>query len=202
MTYLPWWAGGVALASVMLLHWLLTRRMMAVSGRFTALVDRVRFGPPKNEAAEMTDAELIAAMQELTAEAFGPDAVKPVEPEALAAAPALDRATQQTSSAHLVFLGGLALGGLISALAAGAFSPSFSLHGDAFARLTGGSPLRTVGILFVGGLFVGAGTRMAGGCTSGHGLCGVSRFQPGSLAATAAFFGAGIAVSLLLGRLM
>ena len=202
MTYLPWWAGGLLLASVMILHWLLTCRMMAVSGRFTALVDRVRFGPPKNEAAEMTDAELIAAMQELTAEAFGADAVKPVEPEVAAAPAPLDRRPPQTSSAHLVFLGGLGVGGLLSALAAGTLAPSFSLHGEAFARLTGGSPLRTVGILFVGGLFVGVGTRMAGGCTSGHGLCGVSRFQSGSLGATAAFFGAGIAVSLLLGRFM
>jgi uncharacterized membrane protein YedE/YeeE len=39
---------------------------------------------------------------------------------------------------------------------------------------------------------------MAGGCTSGHGLCGVSRFQPGSLLTTAAFFGAAVALSFAL----
>jgi uncharacterized membrane protein YedE/YeeE len=46
-----------------------------------------------------------------------------------------------------------------------------------------------------GGVLVGFGTRMAAGCTSGHGLCGVSRFQKGSMLSTAAFFGMGIVVS-------
>ena len=53
--------------------------------------------------------------------------------------------------------------------------------------------------LLVGGLLVGFGTRMASGCTSGHGLCGVSRLQKGSLVATVCFFGAGVAVSFALG---
>ena len=39
---------------------------------------------------------------------------------------------------------------------------------------------------------------MAAGCTTGHGLCGVSRFQKGSLAATAAFFGSAVVTSFLL----
>jgi uncharacterized membrane protein YedE/YeeE len=42
---------------------------------------------------------------------------------------------------------------------------------------------------------------MAGGCTSGHGMCGVSRFQKGSLLATVAFFGAGVATAFALGVL-
>ena len=48
-------------------------------------------------------------------------------------------------------------------------------------------------MLFVAGLLVGIGTRYAGGCTSGHGVCGLSRLSPRSLIATAAFIGAGIA---------
>jgi hypothetical protein len=56
--------------------------------------------------------------------------------------------------------------------------------------------------LLVGGIFVGAGTSMAGGCTSGHGLVGCARLQPGSLVATASFFGTAIAVSLLLSFLL
>jgi len=43
------------------------------------------------------------------------------------------------------------------------------------------------------GLLVGFGTRLANGCTSGHGLCGVSRLSPRSLVATATFIAAGIA---------
>ncbi|RQH03589.1 YeeE/YedE family protein [Paraburkholderia dinghuensis] len=47
--------------------------------------------------------------------------------------------------------------------------------------------------LVVAGLLVGAGTRYAAGCTSGHGVCGLSRLSPRSLAATLLFMGAGIA---------
>ena len=45
--------------------------------------------------------------------------------------------------------------------------------------------------LVVAGLLVGIGTRYASGCTSGHGVCGLSRFSPRSLVATAAFMAAG-----------
>ncbi len=46
-------------------------------------------------------------------------------------------------------------------------------------------------VLMVAGLLVGWGTRYGSGCTSGHGVCGLSRLSPRSLAATAAFMGAG-----------
>ena len=47
--------------------------------------------------------------------------------------------------------------------------------------------------LIVAGLVVGIGTRYGAGCTSGHGVCGLSRLSPRSLAATLAFMGAGFA---------
>ena len=47
--------------------------------------------------------------------------------------------------------------------------------------------------LVAAGLLVGAGTRYGGGCTSGHGVCGVSRASPRSIAATVAFMAAGFA---------
>ena len=47
------------------------------------------------------------------------------------------------------------------------------------------------GALIVAGLLVGAGTRYGAGCTSGHGVCGLSRLSPRSLVATAVFMGAG-----------
>ncbi len=46
--------------------------------------------------------------------------------------------------------------------------------------------------LLVGGLLVGFGTRLGSGCTSGHGVCGVSRLSPRSLAATAVFMVMGV----------
>ena len=47
--------------------------------------------------------------------------------------------------------------------------------------------------LIVAGLAVGIGTRYGAGCTSGHGVCGLSRLSPRSLAATLAFMAAGFA---------
>ena len=47
--------------------------------------------------------------------------------------------------------------------------------------------------LVVAGLAVGVGTSYGAGCTSGHGVCGISRLSPRSLAATAAFMLAGMA---------
>lgn len=48
------------------------------------------------------------------------------------------------------------------------------------------------------GLLVGVGTRYGAGCTSGHGVCGLSRLSPRSLVATMAFMGAGFVVVFLL----
>jgi len=45
----------------------------------------------------------------------------------------------------------------------------------------------SVGVLLLGGLLVGFGTRLGAGCTSGHGVCGLARLSPRSLAATATF---------------
>lgn len=46
--------------------------------------------------------------------------------------------------------------------------------------------------LLIGGFVVGIGTRLGSGCTSGHGVCGVSRLSPRSLVSTATFMTAGI----------
>jgi uncharacterized membrane protein YedE/YeeE len=53
------------------------------------------------------------------------------------------------------------------------------------------------GMLIVAGLLVGLGTSYGSGCTSGHGVCGLSRLSPRSLVATAAFMVAGMATVFL-----
>lgn len=53
------------------------------------------------------------------------------------------------------------------------------------------------GMVVLAGLLVGAGTRYGSGCTSGHGVCGLSRMSPRSLIATLAFMGAGFATVFL-----
>ncbi len=61
---------------------------------------------------------------------------------------------------------------------------------------------RDVGILIAAGLLVGVGTRVAGGCTSGHGICGVSRLSPRSVVATLVFLGTGAATMLVARHLL
>ncbi len=51
----------------------------------------------------------------------------------------------------------------------------------------------SVPLLVAAGLLVGIGTRIGNGCTSGHGVCGIARLSPRSIAATATFMAAGFA---------
>ena len=54
------------------------------------------------------------------------------------------------------------------------------------------------GMVVIAGLLVGVGTRYGSGCTSGHGVCGLSRMSPRSLVATLAFMGAGFVTVFLI----
>jgi hypothetical protein len=56
--------------------------------------------------------------------------------------------------------------------------------------------------MFVGGLFIGFGTRLAGGCTSGHGIFGLSNFELPSLLATVSFMAGGIVTTHLVYRVL
>ncbi|HTV17402.1 MAG TPA: YeeE/YedE family protein [Polyangiaceae bacterium] len=108
-------------------------------------------------------------------------------------------------SASLLLLGSGRIAG-VSGIAAGAlFSPGEGQRAWRLAFLVGlvaaGVPFvllapaaieaspRPLGWLAVAGLLVGVGTRLGSGCTSGHGVCGVSRLSPRSLMATALFVG-------------
>ena len=57
------------------------------------------------------------------------------------------------------------------------------------------------GTLFIAGLIVGIGTRLGSGCTSGHGVCGMSRLSQRSLVATAIFMATGFATVALMNAL-
>lgn len=54
--------------------------------------------------------------------------------------------------------------------------------------------------LIIAGLLVGFGTRLGSGCTSGHGVCGVSRLSQRSLVGSAVFIGSGVATVWLMAR--
>jgi len=194
MLYWSWWLGGAALASAVLVHWLLLKRMMGVSGRVSALVDRIRSAPAE-QLKDLDADELAEAIRAETVKAFGSAAIEPTQD---CMTPPVPRTPQSVMSQGLFFVG-LALGGFISVWSAGAWQPLNALHSETFYQLFHG-PVGP-GMLVLGGVFVGFGTRMAGGCTSGHGLVGTSLFQPGSLLSTAMFFSTGVILSLLLGGL-
>ena len=80
-------------------------------------------------------------------------------------------------SSAWMFLLGLPLGAFVIAMLTGWLEASFA------------SPL----VLGIAGLLVGIGMRLGSGCTSGHGVCGVSRLSARSLVATLTFMATGIA---------
>lgn len=71
------------------------------------------------------------------------------------------------------------------------------------AKMTDWQPASFAGwpVLVVAGLLVGFGTRMGSGCTSGHGVCGVSRFSQRSIVATLSFIVAGMVTVFIQSRI-
>jgi uncharacterized membrane protein YedE/YeeE len=63
-------------------------------------------------------------------------------------------------------------------------------------------PAAKLAWMFVGGLFVGFGTRLGNGCTSGHGIFGLSNFELPSLVTTLSFMASGAVVTNVLYRLV
>jgi uncharacterized membrane protein YedE/YeeE len=60
---------------------------------------------------------------------------------------------------------------------------------------------RSIGLMVVAGLLVGFGTRLGSGCTSGHGVCGLSRLSLRSLVSTLTFIAAGVVTVALMRQL-
>ncbi len=91
---------------------------------------------------------------------------------------------------RLSFLAGMVGGGFL----VGALLP------DAWGQASTSSS--GLGLIAVAGLLVGFGTRLGSGCTSGHGICGISRGSSRSIAATLTFMAAGVAAVFALRTLM
>lgn len=85
---------------------------------------------------------------------------------------------------RLAFVGGLLLSGVVAAIAA----PSAV-----------GASVRPLGLVIIAGLLVGVGTRIGSGCTSGHGVCGLSRLSARSAVAVATFMSTGAITAWLAG---
>ena len=101
---------------------------------------------------------------------------------------------------RLPFVGGLLLGGILSAVLGGRWSPTWDL--GVFDEVIGAGPAGKVAWMFAGGLLIGFGTRLAGGCTSGHGIFGLSNFEAPSLVSTLSFMASGIIATHLIYRVL
>jgi uncharacterized membrane protein YedE/YeeE len=101
---------------------------------------------------------------------------------------------------RLPFLAGLVIGGMLSALSTGGWHPTWEL--GMFDRVIGFGPEGKLVWMFTGGLFIGFGTRLAGGCTSGHGIFGLSNLEWPSVVTTASFMAGGIATTAIVYRVV
>lgn len=221
-SYWPWWAGAAGLALVTINYYLTTDRSFGVSNAWDRVLHWRRERRLERMDEEFTDDQALAeALAAATAEHFGtgPSAVPQVQygesrplgadvrPTVSDVRPAASDGPAATSQrpAPLVtqaaLLISIFLGGLIAAVTSGRFHLRYDM-GPGFRDLVTGDPITMVALLFAGGVLVGFGTRLAGGCSSGHGLYGCGRLRPISLVATAVFFGTAVAVSFLLWKVI
>ncbi|WP_460915869.1 YeeE/YedE family protein [Plantactinospora veratri] len=134
----------------------------------------------------------------------GRPGVEPVTSTPTASAPGTTTTTSPRPAplvSQAALLLSIFVGGWVAAVTAGRFEFRLDM-GDGFREIVTGSPPQMIGVLFVGGVLVGFGTRLAGGCSSGHGLNGCGRLHPDSIVATAVFFGTAVLVSFLLWKVV
>lgn len=117
------------------------------------------------------------------------------------AQPYFDRRSVRSGRAwRLPFLAGLVFGGFVSAALGGGWHVTWEL--GIFDRVIGFGPVGKLAWMFAGGVFIGFGTRLAGGCTSGHGIFGLSNLEMPSFVSTLSFMAGGIATTQLIYRIL
>ncbi len=202
MEYWPWWLGAIGLAAICILNFLLLGRLLGVSGSWAKVVgwkdDRER-GAELKLLAEDKGAMEDALLAETLAE-FGEASLQELSLESdaeVSAPPVIKKEEQHIPwTVHLVFLLFMLVGGFLAAITSGNFKFELILspiHSQIF-----GDDWEVWLALFFGGLMVGFGTQMAGGCTSGHGLSGCARLIPASLVATMTFMASAILLSFMM----
>jgi len=203
LEYWPWWIGALGLAGVCFAYLLLVGRLLGVSGSWAKVVGwrENRMLQQINEDFAENQNEMSDALMAETLAQFGDDAVQELQSESTpAAAPAnvdIDNLESSTPwTAHLTFLLCLAVGAFATAYLTGSFELRYELS-PVHTRIFGDTWEVWVALLF-GGMMVGFGTQMAGGCSSGHGLSGCARLIPASLLSTLVFMVSAVFLSMLM----
>jgi uncharacterized membrane protein YedE/YeeE len=201
--YWPWWLGAVGLFGVCLAYFLLVGRLLGVSGSWAKVVgwreNRILQQASQDFASNQED--MSSALMAETLAQFGEDALQEFQSQSPATeAPAkvdindLESSTPWT--AHLTFLLCMFVGAIVTAYLSGQFELRYELS-PMHSRIFGDTWEVWLALLF-GGMMVGFGTQMAGGCSSGHGLSGCARLIPASLLATLVFMVSAVSLSMLM----
>ena len=180
----PWWAGGAAIGSFVILYSWIYNRSIGMSRTFESAI-RQPFGSPKRNVVSMEQAlARMAAEQGLA-----------VPEVATSSAPV--RAPLALEPSFMVL--GVLLGAILAGRLAG-MEWRFWLGAEFDNYIPFALPVQ-MGVLLAGGFLVGFGARMAGGCPSGHGLGGLSTLSVSSFIAVAGYFLGGIPTTFLVGWL-
>lgn len=100
------------------------------------------------------------------------------------------QARTRAPSWRVFLLLGIVIGGALSAGTAGTWQPTLAY--GSFDAVLGSTLTGKAVTLFAAGGLIGYGARVAGGCTSGHGMCGTSMGSPASLVATCTFMASAV----------
>lgn len=201
--YWPWWLGAIGLAVLALVFQFFLGRPLGVSGSWQRIARWREFRKIEKAEARFADADddMDDAFLQATLEAFGSTADGDALPDA-GTQPATPTKAERSvgtvslsNGAHLVFLASMVIGAFATSWYMGLFRIQYHL-GELHLALSGGEVQSWV-VLLLGGILIGFGTQMSGGCTSGHGLSGCARFSPASIVATAFFFGTAIVLTSL-----
>jgi uncharacterized membrane protein YedE/YeeE len=131
-----------------------------------------------------------ALLEETEAE-FGPGSLARSESHSQEA---LGRLRGDSERFRPLFLVGMVVGAAVVSAGSNQWRVSLSL-GSRFDARYGELGLLSLAVLLGSGILIGFGTRLGAGCTSGHGVSGVARGEPGSLVTTAVFWGTALAVT-------
>lgn len=204
--YLSWWWVSIGLSAITLSHWLLHNRAMGVSGSWARIVKwREDNAADQSEKPFVNRPKLFMdALMQASIDEFGKDAVEAAivarrdrRINYLDYAASGRTAVRVPGGAHLLFLLAMVVGaGITTIYTRGAIHFTGDL-GTLHRTIFGGGISYYLSLI-LGGLMIGFGTQLAGGCTSGHGLNGVPRLVPVSMLATTVFLSTAVAVSLLL----
>ena len=207
MEYWSWWEGALALGIFSIFFSLLTGKSLGVSGSWLSIARR------KDDAILKASAKVLEGDQEqvkddllaMTMAEFGDDALSDspqrregeanAEPKSVTGHKSKQDFTPWT--VHVVFLATMFLGSYIASMTTtGEFSISIELSAI-HAKIFENQGEAWLALLF-GGMMVGFGTQMAGGCTSGHGISGCAQLIPASLLSTVVFFASATALTFLM----